>query len=55
MPENIEKTVEDIENFYKSRISYLIRHDKFDEANSLFLEFVVRGRNPTTFYFIPKL
>lgn len=55
MPENIENTVEDIENFYKKRISYLINHNKFKEADSLFLEFVVKGKNPTTFYFIPKL
>jgi hypothetical protein len=54
MPENIEKTVEDIENFYKKRISYLVSEDRFGEAESLFLEFVVKGKNPTTFYFIPK-
>lgn len=51
----LEKSIFEVEKFYKKRMIELVKSQKLDEAHSLFLEFVVDGKEPTTFTCIRKL
>jgi pentatricopeptide repeat protein len=44
--------IEDLEEFYCSRMSYLIDQERYDDAHSIFEEFVVNDEEPEEFLYI---
>lgn len=42
-----------IEEFYCNRMEFLVDEEKFDDAHSIFEEFVVDGQEPEEYIFIP--
>lgn len=47
-----ELAIYEIEEFYCSRMEYLVDRERFDDADSIFNEFVVDGEEPTDYLFI---
>ncbi len=46
-------TIYQIEEFYCNRMEYLVNQEEFDDAHSIFEEFVVDGVEPGKYVFIP--
>lgn len=42
-----------IEEFYCNRMGYLVDQEQFDDAHSVFEEFVVNGEEPDEYIFMP--
>jgi hypothetical protein len=42
-----------IEEFYCNRMEYLVDEERFDDSHSIFEEFVVDGKEPEEYVFIP--
>jgi hypothetical protein len=40
-----------IEEFYCSRMEYLVDLERFDDSHAIFEEFVVNGNEPEEYYF----
>lgn len=47
--------IKSIEAFYKSRTRYLVKNERLQDAHSIFLEFVVDGKDPKFFYSLRKI
>lgn len=51
--ENIRKfAIENIEENFKDRITYLVNNDRVEDADSIFYEFVVDGEEPEEWTFM---
>ena len=51
--ENIrELAIDDIEENFKERITYLVENDRVEDADSIFYEFVVDGEEPEEWTFM---
>jgi pentatricopeptide repeat protein len=46
-------TIYEIEEFYCNRMEYLVNLEEFDDAHSIFEEFIVDGEEPEKYVFIP--
>lgn len=46
-----EHTIDAIENHYQSQITHLIDNELFDDADALYLEYVIDGEEPTEWTF----
>lgn len=44
-----------IEEFYCSRMEYLVDREKFDDSHSIFEEFVIDGEEPEEYLFMTYL
>lgn len=44
-----------LESFYSDRMMTLISNDRFDDAHSLFLEFVVDSEEPEEYLYLEEL
>ena len=42
-----------IEEFYCSRMEYLVDHERFDDSHAIFEEFVINGEEPDEYIFMP--
>ena len=47
-----EHTIDAIEKHYQSQIAHLIDNELFDDADALFLEYVVDGEEPKEWTFV---
>jgi len=47
-----DKAICELEEYYCSRMDYLVERDKFDYAHSIFEEFVVDGEEPEEYLFV---
>jgi len=47
--------IEQVENFYMDRMSYLVNEEQFDDSHALFTEFVVDTEEPDEWIFVQYL
>ena len=45
-------SIYNIEEFYCSRMEYLVNEERFDDSHSIFEEFVVDGEEPEEYLFM---
>ena len=53
--ESREETIQKIEEHFCQQLTDLFENDLYDEAHSLYLEFVVDGEEPEGWFFISDL
>jgi len=47
-----QQTIDELESFYCERLSQLIDQDEFDDAHSIYQEFVIDHQEPDSYVFI---